>query len=91
MNSYKIQKFGGKDAWWLTYCGNSTKNNFQIFCDIEVVMGLACIMFLLELVHVFMKFTHAYDTFVCDFVIVVKMCCAKLYNMYFDLEKKYGA
>jgi hypothetical protein len=31
-----------------TYCGNSTKINFQYFCDIEMVMGLACIMFLLE-------------------------------------------
>jgi hypothetical protein len=56
-----------------------------------MVMGLACIMVLLELIHVFIKFTHAYDAIVCDFVIVVKMCCAKLYNMYFDLEKKYGA
>jgi len=54
-------------------------------------MGLACIMFLLELVHVFIKFTQAYDTFVCDFVTFVKMCCVKLYNMYFDPEKKYGA
>jgi hypothetical protein len=50
-------------------------------------MGLACIMFLLESVHALIKFAQAYDTFVCGFVIVVKMCCAKLYNMYFDLKK----
>jgi hypothetical protein len=53
-------------------------------------MGLACIMFLLELVHALIKFAQVCDTFVCDFVIVVKMCCAKFYNMYFDPKKKYG-
>jgi hypothetical protein len=87
MNYYKVQNYGGKDAWWFTYCGSSAKPNFQYLCDIEVVMGLACIMFLLESVHALIKFAQAYDTFVCGFVIVVKMCCAKLYNMYFDLKK----
>ncbi len=48
------------------------KTNLQYICDIEVVMGLAYIMPLLELVHALIKFVQAHDTFVCDFVIVVK-------------------
>jgi hypothetical protein len=68
----------------------TTKMNLQYLCDIEVVMGLANIMPLLESVHVLIKFTQAHDTFLCDFVTVVKMCCVELYNMYLDLEKKYG-
>jgi hypothetical protein len=53
-------------------------------------MGSAYIMPLLESLHVHIKFTHACDTFVHDFVIVVKMCCVELYNMYLDPENKYG-
>jgi hypothetical protein len=69
----------------------TTKTNLQYLCDIEVVMGLTYIMPLLESVHVLIKFTQTHDTFLCDFVNVVKMCCVELYNMYSDLEKKYGA
>jgi hypothetical protein len=54
-------------------------------------MGLACIMFLLESIHILIKFAQVCDTFVCDFVIVMKMCCVELYNMYFDPKKKNGA
>jgi hypothetical protein len=50
----------------------AAKTNFQYICDIKVVMGLNCIMLLLELVHAFIKFVHAHDTLMCDFVIVVK-------------------
>ncbi len=50
-------------------------------------MGLACIMFLLESIHILIKFAQVCDTFVCDFVIVMKMCCVELYNMYFDPKK----
>jgi hypothetical protein len=32
------------------------KTNFQYLCDIEVVMGLACIMLMLEIIHAFIKF-----------------------------------
>ncbi len=49
------------------------KTNLQYLCDIEMVMELACIMPLLESVHVFIKFVQACDTFVCDFVVDVKM------------------
>jgi len=49
------------------------KTNFWYLCDIEVVMELVCIMFLLELVHVLIKFAQAHNTFVCDFVVVMKM------------------
>jgi hypothetical protein len=67
------------------------KTNFQYLCDIEVVMGLACIMPLLESVHALIKFVQARNTFVCDFVIAMKMCCVDLYIMYSDPEKKHGA
>ncbi len=54
-------------------------------------MGLICIMLLLELVNALIKFAQARDTFVCDFVIFVKMRCVELYNMYVNPKNKYGA
>jgi hypothetical protein len=60
------------------------KTNFQHLCDIEVVMGLAYIM--LEIIHAFIKFAQVCDTFVCDFVITMKICCIELYNMYLDFK-----
>jgi len=50
-------------------------------------MGLIYIMFLLEVVHLLRKFMHGHDTFVCEFVTTIEICCAKLYNMYSNLKK----
>ncbi len=60
------------------------KTNCQYICDIEVVMGLACIMLMLEIVHAFIKFAQVHDIFVCDFVTTMKICCIELYNMYLN-------
>jgi hypothetical protein len=49
----------------------TTKTKFlEYFCDIEVVLGLICIMPMLEVVHALIKFAHAHD--MCDFVTIVK-------------------
>jgi hypothetical protein len=65
----------------------TTNTNLQYLYDIEVVMGPTCTMFLLESVHAFIKFVQAHDTFVCDFVINMKMCCVELYIMYLNPKK----
>jgi len=58
----------------------ATKTNLEYLCDVEVVMGLMCIIPMLKVVHVLIKFVPTCNTFVCDFVIVVKLCCVKLYK-----------
>jgi hypothetical protein len=67
----------------------ATKTNLQHLSDVEVVMGLTCIMPLLEAIHALIKFVQAHDTCLCDFLKSIKMCCVKLYNFYLDLRKKY--
>jgi len=67
-----------------------TKTNFEYFCDIEMIMGLVCIMPMLKAFHALIKFAQACDTFVCDFVTNVKLCCVELYKLFFDMETKYG-
>jgi hypothetical protein len=53
-------------------------------------MGLMGIMPMLEAIDALTKFTLVCDTFMFDFVSVVKLCCVELYNMYLDLETKYA-
>jgi hypothetical protein len=56
--------------------------NLGYLYGIDMVMGLTYIMSMLEVIYALIKFTQGCKTYVCDFVIVVKMCCVKLYNMY---------
>jgi hypothetical protein len=54
-------------------CVVTTKTKFlEYFCNIEVVMGLICIMPMLEVVHALIKFAHAHAHDMCDFVTIVK-------------------
>lgn len=45
-------------------------------------MGLMGIMPMSEAIDALTKFTLVSDTFMIDFVSVVKLCCVELYNMY---------
>jgi hypothetical protein len=57
------------------------KTNMGYLCDIEMIMGLICIMPLLKAVHTLLKFVQGQNIFVCDFVTSSKSC-VELYNMY---------
>ncbi len=59
-------------------CVVATKTNLEYLCDLEVVMGLMCIMPMLKAAHGLIKFVQACDTFLCDFVTIIKLCCPKL-------------
>jgi hypothetical protein len=37
----------------------ATKTNLEYLCDIEMVIGLMCIMPMLEVVHALIKFIHS--------------------------------
>jgi hypothetical protein len=42
----------------------ATKTNLEYLCDVQVIMGLMCIMPMLKVVHALIKFVQACDTFV---------------------------
>jgi len=52
----------------------STKTNLKYLCDIEVVIELMCVMQMLEIIHAFIKFVQPCDMFVCDFLMLLKIC-----------------
>ncbi len=51
-----------------------TKSNLELFCDVEVFLGLTCNQ----------------DIFIRNFVAIVKKCEAQLYQMYRDQQTMYG-
>jgi hypothetical protein len=44
--------------------------NYENLCDFQVLFGLACILPLLEYVHVLLNFAQIRDVFVCDLVVL---------------------
>ncbi len=58
--------------------------SLELLCDVEMFLGLTCIIPMLEFVQGLSKFAQNRDIFICDFVVVVKECEAQLYQMYCD-------
>jgi hypothetical protein len=48
------------------------RKNLKSLCDVEVILGLPCILLLLKCVHVLIKVAQGRNVFVCDFMEVVK-------------------
>jgi len=51
-----------------------TKTNLLNLCDIVTILGLPCNLPMLKFVNVLMKFTQAIDVFVCDYIVIIKIC-----------------
>jgi hypothetical protein len=67
---------------------NATINiNYELLCDVEAIMGLTCVLLMLETMHSLSKLAQNKDFFICDFVSIVKLCQFEIYTMYVDLEK----
>jgi len=60
--------------------------NYELFCDVETMMGLTSMLPKLELVQNLNKPTQNKICFNCDFVVVVKLTQADLYILYVDPE-----
>ncbi len=65
------------------------RSNLQKLLDLELIIGLHCILPLLELVHTLIKYTQGKDVNICDFVEAIKMCRAKLYELHIDPKCKF--
>jgi hypothetical protein len=61
-------------------------HNLELFYNLEVMMGLSCIMPMLEGLNELINL----ECFVCDFVVVVKLCQVDLYCWYNDPQNKWA-
>jgi hypothetical protein len=51
----------------------TTKASLVNLCDIGTILGLQCVLFILEYINVLMKFAHARDV-IYDYIVVIKIC-----------------
>ena len=58
------------------------RDNLESLCDIETVLGLPCVLLMLEAVHGLIKIAQKRDVSISDFVAAVKMCEVELYRLY---------
>ncbi len=58
-------------------------------CDVELILGLTCILPLLRCVHMLIKIVQGRDIFVCDFVESIKQAQQDLYKLYCDPYTKF--
>ncbi len=50
----------------------ATKANLVNLCDIGTILGLQHVLHMLEYVNVLMKFTHAKDVVICEYIATIK-------------------
>jgi hypothetical protein len=73
--------------YWLLivkmYTKNSRSNvalkNLNFLFDVELILGLPCILLMLECVHALMKIAQNKDVFMCNFVEFIKLAQQELY------------
>ncbi len=67
-----------------------TNTNYELLCDVETIMGLTCVLLMLEAMQNLNKLAQNKDTFICDFVSAVMLCQFEIYTIYVNLEKQYS-
>ncbi len=55
-----------------------TRFNLDLFCDLHMLLGLFCLLPLLEVVNALIKYVQGRDVFICDFVATIKICQTNL-------------
>ncbi len=63
--------------------------NLNSLCDVEFILGLHCILPLLECVHMLIKFAQHKDVFIYNFMDIFKPTQQDLFKFYYDPFTKY--
>jgi lipopolysaccharide/colanic/teichoic acid biosynthesis glycosyltransferase len=75
-----------------TNCENVVKQSFHCSSKVQIrlplwssyLVGLSYFMPLIEAVNALIKFAQGGNVFICDFVVVIKICQIKFYMVYFN-------
>ncbi len=59
-------------------------SNLELVRDVEISLLLVCLVLMLEMVNVLMKFFQLHAIFVYDFVATMKICQNDLHIIYVD-------
>ena len=65
------------------------KKNFECLTDVQSILGLLCLLPLVEQLNQLIKFAQGRNIFVCDFVAALRVCQAQLFTNYQDPRSSY--
>jgi len=60
----------------------ATKVNLVSLCDVDTILGLPLTLPMLESINTSMKFVHAKDVFMCDYITIIQIYQIDLYKIY---------
>jgi hypothetical protein len=60
------------------------KSNLFLLTNVGTLLGLNTMMLMLQVIHSLIKFAQLKNIFVCDFIVVVKICEKDVYRMFCD-------
>jgi hypothetical protein len=63
-------------------------SNFDLVCDVKILLFLMCLK--LESINSLVKFAQLHNVFVCDFVVVMKICQDDFHKLYVDLVMAFN-
>ncbi len=69
---------------------DTTNVGLELLCDVEMFLGLTCIIPMLEFVQGLSKFAQNQNIFICNFFVVIKECEVQPYQTYCDQYTMYG-
>jgi len=68
---------------------DTSKKNLNVLCDMELILGLPCLLPLFECVHKLIKIVQGWDVFICNIVEAVKLGQLELYKLYCHFFTKF--
>jgi hypothetical protein len=57
-------------------------DNFELLGDLNLILGLPCVMPILKVVHSLIEYAQRWDVFIMDFLDVIIFTKAKLFHLY---------
>jgi hypothetical protein len=49
------------------------RDNFELLCDLDLILGLPCVMPILEVFHYVIKYAQCWDVFIMDILDVINL------------------
>ncbi len=62
----------------------STLDNFELLCELDLILGLPCVMLILEVVHSLINCAQCRDVFIMEFLNAINLAKAELFCLYID-------
>jgi hypothetical protein len=57
------------------------RDNFELLCDLDLILGLPCVMSILEVVHYAIKYAQCWDVFIMDILDTINLVNVEFFSL----------